>query len=186
MCTLSVPGPAVSRSDPRLLVQEASSQLLPHGGDVTWKSGEGVLRGDLLSGGGCRDLPEQREDGKNNHWRSQTGSIIIHIYTSPTGFHYKQFEALRKELDCEPTVLHTDELVYIFQCHKQWIYSFLLTKFGPVSFLMSRRVFSQSCVQGHYWACSVGPKTWKHVEHLDYFYVQSPEACATESEKHLM
>lgn len=69
---LSVPGSVLSRSDPSLLLQEASSQLLP-GGDVTRKPGEGVLRGELLAGGGCRDLPVQREDGKDEHWGPKWG-----------------------------------------------------------------------------------------------------------------
>lgn len=64
---LSVPGPALGRSSPRLVRSEAASQCLLHGGDVTRRSGEGVSRGDVLAGGGQRDLPEQREDGRKDH-----------------------------------------------------------------------------------------------------------------------
>lgn len=61
----SVPGSAISRSDPPLALKESPSQL-PAGGDLTWRPGEGVLRGDLLTGGSCRDLPYQREDGEKD------------------------------------------------------------------------------------------------------------------------
>ncbi|XP_037619162.1 uncharacterized protein LOC119484430 [Sebastes umbrosus] len=58
----SVPGAYGGGSDPRCVLPAAASQLVVPGGDVTWRPGEGVSRGDLLTGRGCRDLPDQRED----------------------------------------------------------------------------------------------------------------------------
>ena len=59
----SVPAEAGSDPPPRLLLQEAQSELVP-GGDPPWRPGEGVPGGSLLPGGGGRDLPDHGEDGE--------------------------------------------------------------------------------------------------------------------------